>query len=631
MKNSPSFSAIFTWAFGLALASQAQTWRVYDLAPGAYGEIVEMGQPLDANRFIFRAFTPGDRPWVTDGTLTGTFLLAPAQDLGGANGLSLAANGRYYFGVWSALGVPSLWYTDGTTPGTAQVANANFTVSPVFINGRGITMANHTSPNDVELFVLDPTGTRVDLLKDINPSSLGSDPDWFTPLGNYIYFAATDGTQGTELWRTDGTAAGTTLVADVNPGAGHSYPEKLVPLGGRLLFAAFTHSRGTELWITDGAITSPVADIWPGSGDPGILSTPVIMGGVAYFTAQNNATNRELWRTDGTAGGTWRVADIRPGSDGSDPQWLTVVGNTLYFTADDGTHGRELWMSDGTAGGTRLVRDLNPGPGAAIDNFAFPSPLVNHRGVLAFAANDGIHGIELWETLGTVASTRLVADVNPGPVGSSPTNFLSLGNRLYFSAAESDPQFGEDLWATLDISDLTPLPIELTHFTAQPTAEGVELAWGTATELPGVRYVPERSPDGRTFTPLGQVAGTGQGQYVFTDPRPLSTLSYYRVRAQAANGEEITSRLVAVQPECTGLALRAWPQPATDRVEVTLPPGEGPAELRLVDALGRCHWQANQPTGTASLAIDLRPLPAGLYWLQVSSGARRLARSIVKQ
>lgn len=38
-----------------------------------------------------------------------------------------------------------------------------------------------------------------------------------------------------------------------------------------------------------------------------------------------------------------RVADIRPGAEGSAPDLLTNVGGTLYFSAYDGTSGDELW------------------------------------------------------------------------------------------------------------------------------------------------------------------------------------------------------------------------------------------------------------------------------------------------
>jgi hypothetical protein len=51
-----------------------------------------------------------------------------------------------------------------------------------------------------------------------------------------------------------------------------------------------------------------------------------------------------LWQSDGTQAGTVLVADINPGSAGSDPFWLTAVNGTLFFTADDGVHGDKPWV-----------------------------------------------------------------------------------------------------------------------------------------------------------------------------------------------------------------------------------------------------------------------------------------------
>src|SRR6516225_438804 len=48
-------------------------------------------------------------------------------------------------------------------------------------------------------------------VKDINPFSVGSNPQNLTDVDGTLFFTANDGS-GPELWKTDGTAAGTVLV-----------------------------------------------------------------------------------------------------------------------------------------------------------------------------------------------------------------------------------------------------------------------------------------------------------------------------------------------------------------------------------------------------------------------------------
>jgi len=86
-----------------------------------------------------------------------------------------------------------------------------------------------------------------------------------------------------------------------------------------------------------------------------------------------------------------RVKDIYSGTQGSDPDCLTVFNGMLFFTADDGESGTELWWSDGTLAGTELVDDIYPG---ALDSS--PYELTGLGNILFFTADDGNTGKELW-------------------------------------------------------------------------------------------------------------------------------------------------------------------------------------------------------------------------------------------
>jgi ELWxxDGT repeat protein len=64
---------------------------------------------------------------------------------------------------------------------------------------------------------------------------------------------------------------------------------------------------------------------------------------------------------NGTAAGTGRVKDTRPGTASSSPDQLSAARSRPFFVADDGVNGVELWRSDRTEIGTTLVRDIRPG------------------------------------------------------------------------------------------------------------------------------------------------------------------------------------------------------------------------------------------------------------------------------
>jgi ELWxxDGT repeat protein len=176
------------------------------------------------------------------------------------------------------------------------------------------------------------------------------------------------------------------------------------------------------------------------------------VGTRVFFQADDGTTGDELWVSDGTWAGTYLVKDINPGPAPSNPSDISTSenasmrawGENVAFKADDGVHGWELWVSDGTANGTYRVRDLQPGAPSS-----YPQGIRNAEGALFFSADNGISGRELWKTDGTSGGTFLVRDIWPGSGGSYPGDLVSVGPVVLFRAYSGPASNGEpnaELW-----------------------------------------------------------------------------------------------------------------------------------------------------------------------------------------
>jgi ELWxxDGT repeat protein len=126
------------------------------------------------------------------------------------------------------------------------------------------------------------------------------------------------------------------------------------------------------------------------------------------------------------------VADINPQGASSGPTELTQVGNVVFFAADDGVHGVELWKSDGTAAGTTMVKDIRAGAKGS-----GPTWLTAVGNELFFVANDGKHRTQVWKSDGTAAGTVRVSDITNydyvGPYGLDvEVPMVAVGSQLFF-------------------------------------------------------------------------------------------------------------------------------------------------------------------------------------------------------
>jgi ELWxxDGT repeat protein len=163
--------------------------------------------------------------------------------------------------------------------------------------------------------------------------------------------------------------------------------------------------------------------------------------------------------SDGSAEGTYLLLDLRPGSPGSEPAFLTEIDGRLFFVADDGVHGFEPWLSAGTAETTRLALDILPGQGSSArpqagpDRPPDPEPSVV-QGKLFFAADDGVHGTELWVLEPDTSSLFRRGEVNgdgtfdlADPLATLGFLFLGSGKPVCLDAADANDS------GTVDVSD----------------------------------------------------------------------------------------------------------------------------------------------------------------------------------
>jgi hypothetical protein len=172
----------------------------------------------------------------------------------------------------------------------------------------------------------------------------------------------------------------------------------------------------------------------------------------------------------------------------------------------------------------------------------------------------------------------------------------------------------------------SPLPVVLTSFAVVAQAQGVRVGWRTASEWHSQYFAVERSPDGRAFTEIGQVAAAGSsGQphhYELLDAQPLAGAAYYRLRQVDLDGSAQYSAVRVVANSNAQTGLRLFPVPA--RTSATLL-GAAPGELvRVFDARGRLTTTATaDATGTAVLVLPAG-LASGLYLVQAAGQAIRL-------
>ncbi len=420
------------------------------------------------NRLFFTTgstglLAPGSELWVSDGTATGTTLLADINPgdvplYFGATAQFAAINGSLFFANDDPAHGIELWRSDGTTAGTGLFLDINPGAAGSFpgdfaaVNNT-LYFSATTAPGSSGLWSSNGTVTGTSEVASYNSQPRGNAlfeniPDAFAVIGNTMVFAADDGT-GTELWKTDGTAAGTTMVKALPAVQFASSPSDFTTVDNKAFFVTGGLNQsitGTgdvgppeTLWVTDGT-TAGTTDV---ATFDGTVTDPMAFDGKLAFIDSSPVgiesspvgPESSLWMSDGTASGTTQVASF-PSQNPAysmETQPMVVLDGKLYFSAPPPANANDieadtLWVSDGTTAGTMPVAGVPPG--------ANVSTLAVEDGKLYFSIQDSIYNPDqLWVTSGTAAGTRMV--VNLGANFPTITQLVVAGPNLFIFTSSS--------------------------------------------------------------------------------------------------------------------------------------------------------------------------------------------------
>jgi ELWxxDGT repeat protein len=203
-----------------------------------------------------------------------------------------------------------------------------------------------------------------------------------------------------------------------------------MPRAGDSLFLVAETATDVELWRSDGTAPGTFLMIKVLSSR---LAGYAAAGGRFFLATRNpGAQSTELWAADGDPASRAFPTRVLE-APAPDPLQLLADGDGVLFSLSETGSGLEPWRSDGTVEGTRRIADLCPGPCGSSPVF-----LGTYGARAVLEATDGVSGREPWLTDGTAAGTWRLGDLCPGECGSFVAGAREVGGWLVLKTSEQD-------------------------------------------------------------------------------------------------------------------------------------------------------------------------------------------------
>ncbi len=221
-------------------------------------------------------------------------------------------------------------------------------------------------------------------------------------------------------------------------------------------------------------------------------------------------------------------------------------------------------------------------------------------------------------------ATATVTITAPAIVGNSVNVRLRADDDPFIS---TDFAGGKTNGEVEDFQALVVLPVTLTHFSGRASGCHTNLRWHAETEENFSHYNIERSGDGRLFSTIETIKGTGITNtgiwYTYTDKTAIQ-FNFYRLKIVDLDGSFEYSKIINVNTDCTSdYKIELYPNPTSNDIGVVnlkFFTEANEVQIQIVDMQGKAVKQLNIGAvrdEVNSLRLDITDLPSGAYHLNI--------------
>ncbi|RRB06942.1 T9SS type A sorting domain-containing protein [Larkinella rosea] len=363
----------------------------------------------------------------------------------------------------------------------------------------------------------------------------------------------------------------------------------------------------------------------------------ILPGAVVCISAPGSIVNGNL--SGGTLiynGGTLTNFNANSGD-------LRIQG-ALTNTASTGLNGARVIVENG---GSLSKTDLDVNWSLVVDGGTVDiSNLfrINGNGSVCLSNTGQIHTQYLQNnsTNGTTAqSTKGCISISNPQGQTNLNNILTNTSNVFVCLPGSftPSNLGSATTATNCTNCTTALPVTYAYFRAQPLQKGVQLEWQTTNELRHSHFIVERSINaidfqsvsGPVIDPFGTRNDTKVYRYI--DGEVSQGTFYYRLKQVDTDGSFAYSKLVAVNLGDQNAAVRLFPNPVVDQLQIRFDTEEmGIVDVELSDLSGK-EWlsqSGNKTEKSHMQQLNVQSLPKGFYLVTIRLGNQYFIRKLLK-